>query len=437
MKKKLVVSALTGILLMGSLATTTEVLANEYDEAIRENRSTIEKTDKKIHNLEETIDSLQVDVSNTENELSAINEDISDNEKRIAEAVDKLEKAHKEMKTLQEEVDALEIVIEKRNEQLEKQARKIQVDGQTTNFIEFIIDAESLSDIIGRIDVVSNLVGTNRKLVKAQVRDQQEVIEKQEKTEETITEQNNLAAELEGISEELEQQQLEKEVLVAQLAAEKATAEAERSRFLSQKAEAEKAVVELVSAREEAAEAARQSLENRNTENNSSSVESEVSVSSSSQTSNTNSTSDSNKTNNKSEQQTSKPKPKPAPEASSNGVTWGQISSYANGVLGTPYLYGGSTTSAFDCSGFTSYVFGKVGVSLPRSAAGQYAASQKVSNPRPGDLVFFSANGSRVTHVGIYVGNGRFIGAQTSTGVAYTSVHTNYWGPKLVGYGRY
>ena len=104
--------------------------------------------------------------------------------------------------------------------------------------------------------------------------------------------------------------------------------------------------------------------------------------------------------------------------------------------MGTPYLWGGTTTNGFDCSGFTSYVFAKIGISMPRTAAAQYASSTKVSNPQPGDLVFFSSGGS-ITHVGIYVGNGQFIGSQSSTGVAYTSVSSSYWGPKLVGYGRY
>ncbi|WP_368646052.1 NlpC/P60 family protein [Alkalibacterium putridalgicola] len=446
---------------MSSLSLTSEVFANEYDEAIQENLNKIEETENKVHNLEGTINSLQVDVQNTEAELNTINNDIEANEERINEAVARLEAAHEKMEALQAEVAELEVIIEKRSEQLENQARKIHVDGQTANYIEFILDAESLTDVFGRIDVVSNLVGSNRKLVEAQIRDQQAVIEKQEETEETIVQQNALAAELEGISEELEQQRLEKEVLVAQLASERATAEADRERFLSEKAEAEKAVVELVAAREEAAQAAREAEERRRAE-----AEAEVSISSS-QTSDSNETasvsvaqssstesatettsqeapasSQEASSSNQAEQpakETSKPKPdlKPTPAPSSGGVTWGQISSYANGVLGTPYLYGGSTTNAFDCSGFTSYVFRQAGVNLPRSAAGQYASAQKVSNPRPGDLVFFSENGSRVSHVGIYVGNGQFIGAQTSTGVAYTQVNSNYWGRRFVGYGRY
>lgn len=82
----------------------------------------------------------------------------------------------------------------------------------------------------------------------------------------------------------------------------------------------------------------------------------------------------------------------------------------AGGVLGIaasfeglPYKYGGTTPDGFDCSGFTAYVFRQVGISLPRTAEQQRQAVTPVSNPQPGDLVFF---GSPAYHVGIYAGNG-------------------------------
>ena len=82
----------------------------------------------------------------------------------------------------------------------------------------------------------------------------------------------------------------------------------------------------------------------------------------------------------------------------------------ASGVLGIAaslagiyYIYGGTTTAGFDCSGYTQYVFGKAGISLPRTAEDQRQAVTAVSNPQPGDLVFF---GSPAYHVGIYAGNG-------------------------------
>ncbi|HEU5214582.1 MAG TPA: NlpC/P60 family protein [Gaiellaceae bacterium] len=79
--------------------------------------------------------------------------------------------------------------------------------------------------------------------------------------------------------------------------------------------------------------------------------------------------------------------------------------------LGTPYVWGGSSPSGFDCSGFVMYVFAQVGISLPHYTVAQWSYPNAVSVPRdelqPGDLVFFAGLG----HVGIYVGNGQFIHA--------------------------
>jgi cell wall-associated NlpC family hydrolase len=71
--------------------------------------------------------------------------------------------------------------------------------------------------------------------------------------------------------------------------------------------------------------------------------------------------------------------------------------------VGTPYVYGGSSPSGFDCSGFTQYVFGQAGISLSRTTTGQQAQATPVSDPQPGDLVFF---GYPAHHVGIYAGGG-------------------------------
>jgi cell wall-associated NlpC family hydrolase len=73
---------------------------------------------------------------------------------------------------------------------------------------------------------------------------------------------------------------------------------------------------------------------------------------------------------------------------------------------GDPYVYGANGPSSFDCSGFTQYVFGQLGVALPHSAAGQQSMGTPVArgSERPGDLIFF---GSPAYHVGIYAGGGK------------------------------
>jgi LysM repeat protein len=105
--------------------------------------------------------------------------------------------------------------------------------------------------------------------------------------------------------------------------------------------------------------------------------------------------------------------------------------------LGTPYKYGSAfgNTSSFDCSSFTSYVFSRHGITLPRTSSGQASVGTAVSksNLQKGDLVFYDTdfNGS-INHVGIYAGNGKMLNAQ-SKGVAFADAFSPYyWGSRYV-----
>lgn len=116
----------------------------------------------------------------------------------------------------------------------------------------------------------------------------------------------------------------------------------------------------------------------------------------------------------------------------------GTILDHAKKYQGVPYSWGGTTTAGMDCSGFTQKVYKDAGISIPRTTDAQKAAANAVKTPAVGDLVFFSHDGGRtIGHVGIYSGNGQFIGSQSSTGVAFAGVHDSYWGSRLIGYGRY
>ena len=110
----------------------------------------------------------------------------------------------------------------------------------------------------------------------------------------------------------------------------------------------------------------------------------------------------------------------------------------AYNMRGVPYVFGGTSPYGFDCSGFTQYAFSAAGYNLPRMADSQYYAFRKVSsgNLQPGDLVFFSTYASGASHVGIYVGNGQFIHAGTSTGVTVSALWEGYWGARYIGAAR-
>ncbi len=140
--------------------------------------------------------------------------------------------------------------------------------------------------------------------------------------------------------------------------------------------------------------------------------------------------------------------------ASNHGAKNGQIRSFAGGVLartskiaqeltksalkflGVPYVFGGTTSAGFDCSGYVQHVFAMLGISLPRTADAQYYAGKKiVGGMKPGDLVFFQTYLPGPSHVGIYLGHGRFVHA-SSHGVMISSLSQSYWAHRFIGAKR-
>ena len=109
-----------------------------------------------------------------------------------------------------------------------------------------------------------------------------------------------------------------------------------------------------------------------------------------------------------------------------------QIADYALSFLGTTYVWGGASPSGFDCSGLVTYVYKYFGITVSRTAQGQFnnnGVYVEKADLTPGDLVFFSSNGgSYISHVGIYIGNSEFVhSSSSSTGVIVSRLDSAYY----------
>jgi len=131
-----------------------------------------------------------------------------------------------------------------------------------------------------------------------------------------------------------------------------------------------------------------------------------------------------------------KAKPAATPVSRGNGSS-STLIDHALSLQGIPYVFGGMSRSGFDCSGFTKYVFAGSGITLPRTSYEQFNAGSAVSRDQlqPGDLVFFTTYAQGPSHVGIYIGGGRFVHASTS-GVRTTSLADSYYAARYVGARR-
>ena len=117
------------------------------------------------------------------------------------------------------------------------------------------------------------------------------------------------------------------------------------------------------------------------------------------------------------------------------------VASTALSRVGSRYVNGGNGPNAFDCSGLTQWAYRQNGISIPRTAAAQYSATSRVSKSslKSGDLVFFKGTTGKggITHVGIYIGGGRFVHAGTSrSGVTTANLNSSYWTSHWAGGGR-
>lgn len=407
MKKNTFIAVSLAAVISLTPAFTTNVFADVNTD--------IQNQDKKINDIKSKKTDLQ-------SELSGLVADLDKAQEKAKSLQADFDKTGKELKDLNQDIKDINERIKERESVLKDRARAMQKTSNSNAYLEVVLDAENLSDLVGRVSAVNQLVESDKSILDDQQNDEKELKAKQTSVKKKQEEQATAIHDYEVQQNKIEAQKAEKEAIVAQLASDQASAENAKASLVSERDKAAKEATARATALREATSANAGKEEKAATTSNTTATASNDS----------NSSSSSKKTSSNNNSSSNETPSTPAP----SGSGYSAMISAAQAQLGKPYSLGASGPSAFDCSGFTSYAFRAAGISLPRTSGGQYAAASKVSasQAKPGDLVFFNYGGG-IAHVGIYVGGGQMINAQNN-GVQYDNITSGYWAKYLVGYGR-
>ncbi|SET35458.1 Cell wall-associated hydrolase, NlpC family [Oceanobacillus limi] len=400
MKKAVITIATVTIIGIGStfFTSTASTVGAESLNELQDKQSQIESERSEI---KDNLSKAESEIADVLIELEELNEEIAQVEEALQKNEDKLDETNTEISEKEKEIAELEEAIEKRSNILKDRMVSYQKNGGNIGFLDVIFGSKSFGDLVSRVSAITKITDSDTELINQQEEDKKSVGNK-------LDELTEMQVELEGMQETILAQ---KEQTVEQ----KDELKQKEQELIDKKKELQVEDSRLASIEREV----RQSIAAKRTP-------STASASSSS----SNSSSDGNlNTLSKKENKSSTP-----------AKASGSLSTVINAgyqYLGVPYVWGGKTPSGFDCSGFVSWAFAQGGYSVPSSTAALQSTGTKVSysNIKPGDLVFFNTyktNG----HVGIYIGNGQFIGSQSSYGLSVKSMTSGYWKDHFAGHVR-
>src|SRR5690625_378152 len=345
----------------------------------------------KLSKAEKEIADLMIDLEELNAEIEQLNDAIKHNENMLKETENDIKSSEKEISNLEEEITEIEDNIKYRNNLLKNRLSSLQKGGGVTQYVEVLFGAESFMDFVSRITTVTQIANNDIDLIEEQEADKQLVVDKRDEVNNKLAEQKDMRQELKGTQTLIADQQKENK---------------KRKKNLKDK---EKEINTLIA-----------DLEDK--DSSLASIEAQV----------------------KREIASAREAERNMVANASDGGNLKQLSNNSGGKVtgnlagykyrGIPYRTAGKSPSqgGFDCSGYVAWEFAQKGISVPSSTAGLVNVGQRIdrSQLQPGDLVFFNTyktNG----HVGIYIGNGKFFGAQNSTGLDEANMNDSYWGPRF------
>lgn len=394
MKKKVLSALLTATLLfsigMPAFATPNEeVIENQakYDE------------------LTAKIDEITGQVYALDAEIEPLMETIENNKAEVEEIKIEVENTEKEIETTKAD-------IEKSEEVLGKRIREFYKSGGQVNYLTLLFSAESFNDLISKIDSTTRIVNIDKELIAELEEKKANLNEKVTVLEERKAEVIKLTEESEAALDELNAKKAEQEIAIEQLNAEQEEFEKNYLSVSERKLVAhQQSVLETSNDKNELQAAIDQLTSIRDNQIKSEIVKQEISDSIYYGTIKLEEIIEAEEAAKAAaQQQISSPNRGEITSGTASSASGNAIVSYAYNFIGTPYVYGATGPDAFDCSGFTSYVYANAaGINITRTTYSQMGVGTPVSYDQlqPGDLVFTYGG----DHVGIYVGGGQYIHA--------------------------
>jgi peptidoglycan hydrolase CwlO-like protein len=335
--------------------------------------------------------------------IEQLNQAINDNQNMMVQTEENIKNTQNDLNNLKKEIAIIQKRIDQRNEILKNRAKSIQENGSTVNYIDVLLGAHSFDDFVERVTAVTTIVDADRDLISEHKKDIASVQEKQQSAEQKLKDLQDTKTELEGMREQIAEQKASSDALKDELKKEEQSKLAEKDTILKAAAKATSTPV---------------AKQEQTTTTN---------VSQKSQT----------------DQRDLPVSPSPAPvstPAPGGGIQTAMTAGFKY-IGHSVYVFGGGRSAydiangRFDCSGFVHWAFSQAGVNIGTSTESLKNQGTRVSysDIRPGDLVFFNTY-KQDGHVGIYLGNGQFIGSQSSTGVAVANMSSGYWRDHFSGH---